>query len=169
MINLSLTDAEQRIVRRAADTMIERGIGESSDPRHKRYNQWRSPEDRKRIMVLSCGAELAVARFLNLSWTGVNGYKDLADVGSNIEVRWTTSSYLILREYDRAGDVAFMVTGNTLQDLRLIGYYPVTKGRVDQYKLKDEEVWFIPISDLYTHIPKKGAVQAFLDYWKAQG
>jgi len=164
MTLLKLSDQDQLLAIKAAQVLIERRIGESAIPELKRVKKWRSPEERRRVMVLSCGAEIGVARLLSLPWAGVDSFKDMADVGDNIEVRWTASDYLILRPTDREGDVCFLVTGGTLNDLRLLGYYPVTKGRVDKYKLENEEVWFIPKADLYTYMPIKRAAGAFIGY-----
>jgi hypothetical protein len=113
-------------------------------------------------MQMAYGAEIAVARLLGMDWNGLNTFKDKADVGENIEVRWSRSNNLILRTYDRDGDVAFLVQGSSLSTLFLVGYYPVYLGRIDEYKLVDEDTWFVPKDRLYDYMPIKEALRPFL-------
>jgi len=118
--------------------------------------------DAKREMQIAYGAEIAVARHLGLSWNGVNNGKRKADVGDNVEVRHTKSQYLIVRGNDREDDVAFLVKGESLDRLFLVGFLPIRMARQAAYKVENEQTWFVPESHLYQMMPQKGAVKPFL-------
>jgi hypothetical protein len=160
---LPLHDLDMKLARQAADFFIEwsKKTQETDNP-HTRAVPWKNDYERKYEMQMAYGAEIGVARLLGLDWNGLNTFKDKADVGDNVEVRWSRSNNLILRHYDRDGDVAFLVQGSSLSTLFLVGYYPVYLGRIDDYKLEDEETWFIPKDRLYDYMPYKEAVRPFL-------
>jgi hypothetical protein len=160
---LILTEQDKALARQTADAFIQWSIQtQSTDRPHTRYKAWESDHQRKQQMQLAYGAEIAIARLLNLSWNGLDTFKNKADVGDNIEVRYSSVPYLILRPNDRESDIAFLVQGSTLDRLFLGGFMPVKMGRTPTYKLKDEETWFIPRESLYAFIPQYQAVQAFL-------
>ncbi len=170
MRQLPLDQVGTLLARQAADFFIEwsKKTQETDNP-HTRAVPWKNDHERKYEMQMAYGAEIAVAKLLGLKWNGLNTFKDTADVGSNVEVRWSRSRNLILRTYDRDSDVAFLVQGSSLNNLHLAGYYPVTKGRVDEFKLPDEDTWFIPEERLYTYLPHIDSVEPFLASLIRQG
>ena len=160
---------DMKLARQAADFFIEwsKKTQETDNP-HTRAVPWTNDHERKYEMQMAYGAEIGIARLLDLPWNGLNTFKDKADVGDNIEVRWSRSDNLILRHYDRDGDVAFLVQGSSLSTLFLAGYYSVTSGRTPEYKLENERTWFIPKDRLYSYLPIKGAVGQFLASFSAR-
>lgn len=163
MIALRLSPEDQRLARQASEDFLAWSIASqnTSNP-HQRVNKWGNMYDAKREMQIAYGAEIAVARHLGLPWNGLNNGKRKADVGENVEVRHTKSQYLIIRGNDRLEDVAFLVKGESLDRLFLVGFYPVRMARQDAYKAANEETWFVPQGDLYQMMPQKGAVKPFL-------
>ena len=73
------------------------------------------------------GAEVAVAKYFRkpIDLTNLN-YKLGADVGNNIEVKWTKwqDGSLILTELDRKEDIAILVTGS-MPKYYVCGWIPV--------------------------------------------
>lgn len=160
---LILTEQDKALARKTADAFIQWSIQtQSTDRPHTRYQTWQSDHQRKEQMQLAYGAEIAIARLLNLPWNGLDTFREKADVGDNIEVRYSSVPYLILRHNDRESDIAFLVQGPTLERLFLGGFMPVKMGRTPTYKLENEETWFIPRENLYAFLPQYQAVQAFL-------
>ena len=160
---LTLSESDKALARKTADAFIDWSIQtQTTDRPHRRYKPWVSEHQRKHEMQMAYGAEIAVARLLDLPWNGLDTFKDKADVGSNIEVRYSTVEYLILRQNDRESDIAFLVQGSSLDRLFLGGFLPVKMGRTPSYKLENEQTWFIPRENLYAFLPQYQAVQAFL-------
>ena len=74
-----------------------------------------------------------------------NKFRNRADLGDNIEVRWTpyTAGHLIIELNDRRDDYAVLVTG---QDYVIRGYMPIREAMSDVY-WKTTNYW-IPQSHL---------------------
>lgn len=92
-------------------------------------------------------AEFTVAKELGLYYdpADFNKFRNRADLGDNIEVRWTpyTAGHLIIELNDRRDDYAVLVTG---QDYVIRGYMPIREAMSDVY-WKTTNYW-IPQSHL---------------------
>jgi len=106
----------------------------------------------------SIGAEMAVAKALGL--TGFDPshsrFKETADVGGSIEVKWThyDTGSLIINASDRDKDVAVLVVG-PMPRYRIAGWIPVAVAKKDRYKHHKQPNWWVsqqnlqPIENLY--------------------
>lgn len=95
-------------------------------------------------------AELAVAKYFRLPIDLDNlNYKNTADVGKNIEVKWTKwlDGSLILTELDRKEDIAILVTGSMPQ-LKVCGWIPVVMAQRNKQQRSDGS-WWISQHDLH--------------------
>jgi len=94
------------------------------------------------------GAEMAVAKYFGKP-VNLDGYKEKADVGSNIEVKWTKwqDGCLILRDHDRAEDIAVLVTGS-MPRYYVCGWIPINVARRPSHKRSDG-AWWIGQQDLH--------------------
>ena len=163
---LRLKDPEKKLAQQAAQEFINWSIASQNTANpHRRVNPWQSEAQRLRDMTLAYGAEIGVARKLNMVWNGVGTGKRTADVGNNIEVRYTTGQNLVVRGNDREKDIAFLVKGTTLENLYIVGFMPVKMARVAEYKLPNEETWMVPISKLYVYMPCNGTVKRFIEQY----
>ena len=100
------------------------------------------------------GAESAVAEYMGLSdFVPLNGtFKDVADVGENLEIKHTAMQYgnLIISSIDRDDDIAVLVTG-CIPTYSIIGWRPVNECKQDKYR-SDRirgDSYLIPRLDLY--------------------
>jgi hypothetical protein len=95
-------------------------------------------------------AEILVARFLGFVDFDprASKFKQTADVGSNIEVRWTRydAGQLIVYENDRVTDVAILVTGS--ENYRLAGWIPVAMAKRPKYKNSKQPTWWVDQKNL---------------------
>jgi hypothetical protein len=131
---------------------------------------WKDDDERKKQLILAYASEIGVAKKLKKQWNGVNTGKRQADVGDNIEVRWTSTEYAIIYDYDRDTDIIFVVKGASINDLYIVGFMPVQMAKVDAYRKEREGLpvnWFVPLSKLYTYLPNNHAVTAFIDRFSA--
>jgi hypothetical protein len=96
-------------------------------------------------------AEILVARYLGFTSFDPRSsqFKKTADVGSNIEVKWTRydSGQLIVYENDRNTDVAVLVTG-TSPNYRLAGWIPVAIAKRPRYKHAKQPTWWVTQQNL---------------------
>ncbi|NCW67273.1 MAG: hypothetical protein EBV86_01720 [Marivivens sp.] len=94
------------------------------------------------------GAEVAVSKYFNqpVNW---DGFKEKADVGRNIEVKWTKwkDGSLILRDHDPADHIAILVTGS-LPKYFICGWIPIAVARRPSHKRSDG-AWWIGQQDLH--------------------
>jgi hypothetical protein len=75
--------------------------------------------------VNGAAAEMVVAKALNRYWSGsVNTFKNGADVGESIQVRWSPKDHnsLIVRDNDPDDQWFFFVTGDLSRGMRIHGY-----------------------------------------------
>jgi hypothetical protein len=107
------------------------------------------------------GAEMAVAQFFGLrDWKPtLNTFKNEADVGARLEVKWTKydNGSLIINKTDRQQDVAVLVTGRS-PVYQIMGWIPIRMGRqaIFHHRLQDN-YWItqrdlFPITDLRSSI-----------------
>lgn len=113
--------------------------------RTNRYNRAINFHEQISEFAQSRAAELAVARYFKLDY---DPYKDngkrLADVGDQLEIRWThwSDGQLIIYEYDRPSDIAILVTG-THPFYRLAGWIPVAMARKDKFRHHNQPTWWV--------------------------
>jgi len=100
----------------------------------------------------SIGAEIAVARYFGITdFDPANSrFKETADVGSNIEVKWTKYEMgsLIIYEKDRNSDIAILVTG-TSPNYELKGWLPVTMAKNPRWRHRSQPTWWITQPNLH--------------------
>ena len=94
-------------------------------------------------------SELAAAKYFeipNFKLT-INTFKTVADVGSRIEIKHTTwkEGHLIIRERDRDGDIAVLVTGKSPRYF-IVGWLPISICKTDRFKHKDGSWWISQIN-----------------------
>ena len=103
------------------------------------------------------GSEIAVAMYFNVRnfVPTVNTFKNEADIGSKVEVKWTKyeNGHLIVGKHDRDMDVAVLVTGRSPVYL-IVGWLPVSWCKKPKYfNPLDQQFWvnqrdLLPIADL---------------------
>lgn len=97
----------------------------------------------------AAGSELAAAKYFQIPHfkLTINTFKTIADVGSQIEVKHTTwkDGHLIIRERDRAEDIAVLVTGKS-PVYYVVGWIPVAIAKTDRFKHKDGSWWVSQIN-----------------------
>jgi hypothetical protein len=102
------------------------------------------------------GAEIAVAQYFGISGfqPTVNTFKNEADIGAKIEVKWTKylNGHLIVTNNDREHDIAVLVTGRSPVYI-IAGWIPITMAKKPRYRNQDGSYWIdrpnlFPIEDL---------------------
>jgi hypothetical protein len=91
------------------------------------------------------GAEWIVARYLGFDYDPfVSKHKEAADVGSQIEVRWTkyVAGQLIVHEYDRSNDIAVLVTGQAPHYF-IAGWIPIAMAQRPKYRHSKQPNWWV--------------------------
>lgn len=103
-------------------------------------------------MAESICAEIVVARYFgNKDFKPtVNGFKNEADVGSRIEVKWTKydSGALIIGDTDRNSDIAVLVTGKSpVYEIR--GWIPVSIAKDQRWRRRDNPTFWVEQYNLH--------------------
>jgi hypothetical protein len=95
-------------------------------------------------------AEVAVSKYFRtpIDLDNLN-YKKSADVGHNIEVKWTKwkDGSLILTELDRKEDIAILVTGS-MPTFWVCGWIPIVMAKRNKQQRSDGS-WWINQTDLH--------------------
>ena len=134
--------------------------------RTPRYNTALNIHERISEYAESLASELVVARELGIDYDlNYDGFKQFADVGTNIEVRWTrwNLGHLIVYPTDRDDDIAILVCGKS-PTYRIAGWIPVKVARANRYKHSSQDSWWVdqhnlhPLSELYKS--SRGLAQA---------
>ncbi len=98
------------------------------------------------VQMESVAAELAVGNYLGLTYgdLGDERFKSRADVGSNIEVKWTRydEGSLIIVPRDRETDIAILVTGSC-PTYSIKGWIPISIAKQDRYKSTKDSSWWV--------------------------
>jgi len=106
------------------------------------------------------GAEMVVANYFGLKnfEPTVGGFKLHADIGGNVEVKWSSykDAHLILSDRDRDSDIAILVVGKS-PTYWIAGWTIIKNAKVPQRRHKDGSYWInqddlFPIGDLATSI-----------------
>ena len=102
------------------------------------------------------GAEMAVARYFKLTdfKPTYDTFKNEADVGRSIEVKWTkwVDGHMVIHQSDRMNDVAVLVTGKS-PTYQLAGWLPVAMAKSKRnWRVQDKNWWvgqkdLLPIED----------------------
>lgn len=100
----------------------------------------------------SIAAEWAVARYFNLDFdieTINEHYKQKADVGNGLEVKWTKyqDGHMIIHEWDRNSDIAVLVTGRSPVFV-IKGWMPVSIAKRPRYRSSTQPKWWVNQPDL---------------------
>jgi hypothetical protein len=98
----------------------------------------------------SFAAEWAVADYLGLPYEPKQSIaKESADVGHNIEIKWTKydEGQLIIYETDRNTDIAVLVTGRS-PSFRIAGWIPVANAKKDRYRHRSQPTWWVTQGNL---------------------
>lgn len=103
-------------------------------------------------MAESICAEIVVARYFgNHDFEpSVNTFKNEADVGSRLEVKWTKydSGALIIGETDRNSDIAVLVTGKSPY-YEIKGWIPVSIAKEQRWKRRDQPTFWVEQYNLH--------------------
>ena len=135
---------------------LERTVIRNADPKDasnfgQTYHNWHELVWQE---AEGCGAEMAVANYFGdyAFVPEVDNGHDRADVGENIEVKWTkhANGHLILqnRGVGRPNDVAILVTGLSPVYI-LMGWMPVHMAKQAKYKHPYQNNYWVPRSNLF--------------------
>jgi hypothetical protein len=140
----------------AASIGAFRRIKSIANHRNPNSNNLKGVEfDRWRADIEGAMAEYAVAKWLNLPWTGsieTGDFKD-ADAGDNVQVRFTfhAGGGLLLYPKDRDAHLYVLTTG-AYGTYQLLGWMQGSAGKVQMYldhgKAKGLNAYLVPQSDL---------------------
>lgn len=144
---------------RAAEVALQRIKQLNLTPDHgSRYDKQLSFPEYVAQVTESVGAEIAVAKYFGIIGfdPAMSKFKETADVGAAIEVKWTRydGGSLIIYEQDRNNDVAVLVVGKCPK-YRIAGWIPVSIAKKDRYRHHAQPTWWIgqnnlqPIENLY--------------------
>ena len=144
---------------RAAEVALQRIKQLNLTPDHgSRYDTQLSFPEYVAQVTESIGAEIAVAKYFGMIGfdPAMSKFKETADVGAAIEVKWTRydNGSLIIYESDRNADVAVLVVGKCPK-YRIAGWIPVSIAKKDRYRHHSQPTWWIgqnnlqPIENLY--------------------
>jgi hypothetical protein len=140
---------------------LERIAEIGGHPDHdSRYDKRLGFHDYVAQVAESIVAEILVARYLGYVDFDprASRFKETADVGSNIEVRWTRydTGSLIVYENDRVTDVAVLVTGRS-PNYNLAGWIPVAIAKKPRYKSSTQPTWWVTQQNLQPIETLKGS------------
>lgn len=116
------------------------------------------------------GAEVAVARFLNVFWSPAwtphfYGADDLTLDGRSIDVKFARGTQFWIQDHSPAPDLYIAVSGS-FPDFLIMGWIPNDSARVPEYRKEEDEsggaAWVVPFVDL---IPIEDLVVA-AELWK---
>jgi len=111
------------------------------------YNNSLSFQERVCEEAESVAAEWAVAKYYGLPFEPAeanNHFKNKADVGNALEVKWTKypDGSLIIYESDRKTDIAVLVVGKSPSYV-IKGWIPVTMAQRDRYRHASQPTWWV--------------------------
>jgi hypothetical protein len=142
-MKVTLTDQDASLCHLAA--LIKYIKADGVLGRTPRYNAKLDFHGRIAEFSQSIAAELAVSRALAYPYDAFKDtYKTLADVGENLEIRWTdyNDGHLIVYPTDRITDIAILVT-NHHPDYIIKGWMPVAVAKRDKYKKEGQDSWWV--------------------------
>ena len=145
MISVTLSPAEEMHAARVALTRTQecRQMGVKENIKDITYfqNIYNQSE--------AIGAEIAAAKALGVDQfdASMSKWKQTADIGRNIEVRWSQweSAHAICKPSDREDDLILLVTGRC-PEYKVIGYIPVAVARKPRFLHKTGSWWVSQIN-----------------------
>lgn len=118
---------------------------------HSRYDRGLNYHEYIGQLSESVGSEIAVAKYFKITdFEPTHGtFKNEADVGSGIEVKWTRwpEGHLVLHSSDRTDDIAILVTNHS-PTYYLVGWIPIKAARTDRTYKPSEKNWWVNQRDL---------------------
>ena len=116
------------------------------------YNNSLSFQERVCEESESVAAEWAVAKYYDLPFDPMkanNHFKNKADVGNALEVKWTkyTDGSLIIYESDRVSDIAVLVVGKS-PTFVIKGWIPVAMAQRERYRHSSQPTWWVSQNNL---------------------
>lgn len=150
MIRVLLSSDEEILAHRVG---FNRALSISANPTHPSRKD-RSVNFHEFIGQLSeaVGSEIAVARYFKLTdfKPTIDTFKNEADVGQSIEVKWTkwVDGHMVIHHSDRMSDVAVLVTGKS-PTYNLVGWIPIKMAKNQRYYRNGERNWWITQRDLF--------------------
>jgi hypothetical protein len=147
MIPMRLHPHSELVAHHAALLKIQKTPKMGSEPR---YNVKLNLHEEISELAEAIAAEMVVASYFGLKYDPyADTMKTQADVGTNIEVKWTRyeNGHLIIYPNDRQMDVAVLVVGKSPK-YYLKGWLPVAMAKRDRFKHRDQNSWWIPSGHL---------------------
>lgn len=112
------------------------------------------PEENAQIEVFSCRGEMAVAKYLNLFWSGSIGDFKAVDVGGLVEVRTVDKKgrRLIVHPEDKDWPPFVFVDASDAPNINLVGWLYGYDAKQEKYWAdptgNNRPAYFVPQSDL---------------------
>jgi hypothetical protein len=139
MIKVELDEYQKLIAEQVGIARAKSFVAHYNGQTNTNYEQQKHGGDFDQFIdrqVAAVAAEIAVAEYLGLSdFVPQNDvYKDKADVGTNIEVKYThlMTGNLLIRKRDRDADYGVLVIGD-MQAFYIVGWIPVKEAKTEQY------------------------------------
>ena len=149
-MKMRLTAEEEWDCARTALERIDRIKAKADDV--SRYDQKLNFHEYVCQVADSIGAEFAVAKYFQIKDFDPRNsrFKETADVGSRIEVKWTKYDMgsLIIYESDRNTDIAVLVTGKS-PHYYVKGWIPVAIAKNPRWKHRTQPTWWVDQYNLH--------------------
>ena len=142
-MKITLNDQDASLCHLAALIKLVKSHGTMG--RTPRYNAALNFHERVTELSEAIAAELAVSRALGYPYDAFKDtFKTEADVGQNLEIKWTSfdNGHLIVYPTDRNTDIAILVT-NRHPDYVIKGWMPVSIAKKDRYKKDNQDSWWV--------------------------
>lgn len=116
----------------------------------RRDNYAGKKEDTTEPHIIGAAAEIAVARYLGVYWSGHQGvFRSVADL-PGIEVRWTATAGLIIRPRDKEKETkVYILAQGWPPEIEIIGWYDIREELRQEWitdfgRPNSPECWLIP-------------------------
>lgn len=142
-MKITLTAQQQQACAWAA--LVKMSKDDESLTNGRRYNNSINYFERIAEFTESTASEWAVALYFGIEFDPFEiKYKNKADVGSRLEIKWTKydEGSLIVHEYDRPTDIAVLVVGKA-PTYRIAGWIPVSIAQRARYRHTTQPNWWI--------------------------
>lgn len=142
-MRVTLSDPDASLCHLAALIKLVKSGGKMG--KTPRYNTELNFHEKVTELSEAIAAELAVSRALSYPYDPFKDtFKTEADVGKNLEIKWTDydEGHLIVYPTDRNTDIAILVT-NKHPHYVIKGWMPVSVAKRDKYKKSDQDTWWV--------------------------